>query len=601
MLRLLKALYRGIDTARRAAANLLFLLVLLAIAAVVWLAFSTPGIPSGTILEIPLNGSLVMSSSTLSTGRSVVSKVMGQSVEETTISDVTEALDLAARDPRIRAVVLRLDGLASAGPASVQEIGDALQRFRKTGRKVYAWADTYSQARWAIASNADETYMSPMGEVKLRGLESSGLYWGRLIDRLGITVSVVKAGAYKSAPEVYTRSGPSPEAVEAQRSWMGDEWEQLTGLMESARGMPAGAVHRWISGYLELLRQHNGDAAQAAADARMITALSSWSDLRSRLAGKSCVKDGCENAFTGFDQYLLAASGSVASDSKIGVVTLEGEITEGPVGTGKASSQSLVPLIQAAQADSSLKALIIQINSPGGSAVAAEQIREALKGFRSTGRPVVAYFGDMAASGGYWVSTAADKVVSSPLSITGSIGVFGIMPSFEKVLDRLGVGVSGMKTEEKGGEASLIARPGPDELQAAQLQVDNTYAKFLARVAKARGMTTAAVDKVGQGRVWTGRQAKQRGLVDELGNFGAAVAEASKLAGIKGDAELKYLQPAATQSIADMMLSGAQGSAAPSWLKGVLEFLHAGSSSIDAAARGRTVEVRAQTLWEPRL
>lgn len=603
VIRFLKGFYRGLDAARRFAANLIFLAIVLAVAGGIWFSLRSPGLPSETILEIDLNGSLVMTPSTLSTGRSMLSKVMGQSIEETAIGDVVEALQAASEDDRVQAVLLRLDRLASAGPASVQEVGEAVSAFRKSGRKVYAWSDTYSQARWAIAAHADEIYMHPMGEVKLKGLESSALYWGGLIRRLGVTVSVAKAGSYKSAPEAYTRTGPSPEAIEAQKDWMNDEWTRFAALMESARGMAPGAVHEWIGKYLEALRAHGGDAAAAAVDGGLVKELIGWSDLKSRLAGRSCVKDGCAGEFTGLAQYLSTEEGfGVPGEPKVGVITVEGEITEDPVGTGKAAASELVPLIQSAQADDSVKALVVQINSPGGSAVASEKIREALLAFRATGRPVVAYFGDMAASGGYWISTAAQQVVSNPFSITGSIGVFGIIPSFENVAQKAGVGVYSMKTEEKGISASALAKPSEAALESARLQVADTYAKFLDRVAKARGMTAGQVDAIGQGRVWTGSQAKERGLADALGTFSDAGLLAADLARLEGDVQLQYLQPQRSGTVSDFVFSNVlSSSAAPAWLKDAVSLWQSVPQAAGLEQDGRTASVQARSLWELRL
>lgn len=603
VIRFLKGFYRGLDAARRFAANLIFLAIVLAVAGGIWFSLRSPALPSETILEIDLNGSLVMTPSTLSTGRSMLSKVMGQSIEETAIGDVVEALQAAAEDDRVQAVLLRLDRLASAGPASVQEVGEAVSAFRKSGRKVYAWSDTYSQARWAIAAHADEIYMHPMGEVKLKGLESSALYWGGLIRRLGVTVSVAKAGSYKSAPEAYTRTGPSPEAIEAQKDWMNDEWTRFAALMESARGMAPGAVHEWIEKYLEALRAHGGDAAAAAVDGGLVKELIGWSDLKSRLAGRSCLKDGCAGEFTGLAQYLSTEEGfGMPGEPKVGVITVEGEITEDPVGTGKAAASELVPLIQSAQADDSVKALVVQINSPGGSAVASEKIREALLAFRATGRPVVAYFGDMAASGGYWISTAAQQVVSNPFSVTGSIGVFGIIPSFENVAQKAGVGVYSMKTEEKGISASALAKPSEAALESARLQVADTYAKFLDRVAKARGMTAEQVDAIGQGRVWTGSQAKDRGLADALGTFTDAGLLAADLARLEGDVQLQYLQPQRSGTVSDFVLSNVlSSSAAPAWLKDAVSLWQSVPQAAGLERDGRSASVQARSLWELRL
>ncbi len=570
LIRVFRGLYRLLDSSRRVTANILFALFVVIAAVAVWLAVRTPSVPDGTVLEIDLNGKMVTVPSALSGGRNWIARLAGNRAEETVAGDVTDALQAAAGDNRIKAVVVRLDQMSSAGPATIEEIGSAMKAFRDTGRKVYAWSDTYSQAQWAIASYASEIYLHPMGEVRVKGLEATGFYLGNLLKKIGVTVNVAKAGVYKSAPETFTNAAPSPEALEAQRFWLNDEWEQLSSAMEKARGLETGALSRWMSGYVGNLRKHGGDAAVMAEDSRLVDGLLGWQELRGKLAGRSCAKGGCNDSFTLFDQYLAAASVPHADgDGAVGVITLEGEITDEAVGgNGNASAGTIVSLIRSAEQDSSVKAVVLRVNSPGGSALAAEKIREALVELRGTGKPVVAYFGDMAASGGYWVSTAAQRLVSSPMSITGSIGVFGIVPTFENAMSKLGVGISSESTGTLGISSSPLVPLSKNAKEAAQLQVEGTYKKFLDRVAEARKMTPEEVDRIGQGRVWTGRQAAERGLVDQLGLFDDAADAAANLAGLKESYALKFFLPEATAGLADTLLAEIAGNASlPSWLR----------------------------------
>ena len=601
LIRFFRALYNGLDATRRFCANMLFALVLLVVIALVALAFSSPTVPDGSILSVDIRGRLVMNPSELGTGRRWLSRVTGKTTEETVISDVTEALRAAENDKRIQSVIIRLDSLSSAGPAAIQEIGKAVTAFQKSGRKVYAWSDTYSQARWAIAAYADEIFLHSMGSVGLKGLESTSLYWGDVLKKLGVSVNVLKAGAYKSAPEVFTQNGPSRESLEAQREWMQDAWSQLTGELETARRMPAGSIKEWIQGYLRALAAHEGDAAQTALDAKMVTGLSGWEELRGKLASKNCMKTGCKEEFIGYKDYLsLLDSSSNESDDRIAVVTIEGEITDGTSAPRESSAEDIVSEIRQALSDDSVKALLVQVNSPGGSAMASEKIREALLAFRESGRPVVAYLGDTAASGGYWVATAAQKIIANPMSVTGSIGVFGVVPTFEKALAKVGVGVHQFQTEPAGISSSLMQPLSPDAAEVARLQVQDTYSKFLKRVSGARGISIEKANAVGQGRVWTGRQAKDRQLVDELGCFEDAVSVTASLAGLDGDFSLKYMTQPVTQSLMEILLEGTLAdSVLPKSLKSAARLLLGGGEN--SAASPVPAGVQARSLWELRL
>ncbi len=598
MLRIFGKLYRGLDAVRRAIANVLFVLLLLFLFGGFWYGVKTPAIPSDAVLRIDLQGSLVMAPSALSGSRGLIAKAVGKEAEETAVGDVTDALYAAASDSRIRAVLLRTDGLAGAGPASVAEIGKAIKAFEKSGKPVIAWSDSYSQAQWAIASYADKVFVHPMGDVTIKGLEATGLYFGDTLKKIGVTVNVAKAGAYKSAPETYTENKPSSDSLEAQRYWMKDEWAQFSEEMEKARGLPAGTLAKWTENYIASLTAFKGNAAKAAESAGLVTGSMNFPDLLDQMTEKSCASEDCSGDFVTLQPYLSAAdiphsSGSAA----IGVVTLEGEISDASVSSINGSAESLVPLIRQAQADRSVRALVVQINSPGGSAVASEKIREALLSFKKSGRPVVAYFGDTAASGGYWVSTAADKVVTNPMSITGSIGVFGIMPTFENAVEKLSVGVH---SESVGGTGirSTPFMPMTDAAKkAAELQVENTYRGFLERVSKARGITEEEADAVGQGRVWTGRQAFERKLADQLGTSDDAAELAAELAGIGKDYELRFYYPEAASSITDLLMTEIRSDAVPSWIKETVNFFVRAEKT---AAEPQNVSrlIRAELPWK---
>ena len=601
LFRILRRLYLALDTTRRVTANVLFAFVMLLVIGLIWYGFRTPSIPSSSILEIDINGKVVMQPSALVGGRNWVAKMTGTRVEETTVSDVTDALRVARSDRRIKAVLLRLDHMTGAGPASIYEIGRAIKDYEASGHKVYAWSDSYTQAQWGIASHANEIYLHPMGEVKVRGLEATSFYLGSVLNKLGVTVNVAKAGAYKSAPEMFTNSAPSEDALTAQRFWLNDEWAQLSSAMETGRGLSQGYLKTWMDNYLDNLRRAGGDAARMAKETGLVNGIANWNDLRSRLAGHDCFSGACAGEFTSLGEYLgVAPLPHSSGDGAVGVVTLEGEITEESVGNGNASANALIAMIRDAEMDPSVKAVVLRINSPGGSALASEKIREALISLRKSGKPLVAYFGDMAASGGYWVSTAAQRVVSNPLSITGSIGVYGMMPTFDKSLAKLGVGVNSESTGTTGISSSPLVPFTSNAKAAAELQVSDTYAKFLYRVSQARNMTVEAVNNVAQGRVWTGRQAKERGLVDQLGTFDDAAEQAAKLAGIDKSYALKFFEPPATAGVADALLAQIASEAGlPVWIRTLA------ASAISAAdptsGEQKTSDfIQARTLWQVR-
>ncbi|MBS6155695.1 MAG: S49 family peptidase [Sutterella sp.] len=293
LFRILRRLYLALDTTRRVTANILFAFVMLLVIGLIWYGFRTPSIPSSSILEIDINGKVVMQPSALVGGRNWVAKMTGTRVEETTVSDVTDALRAARSDRRIKAVLLRLDHMTGAGPASIYEIGKAIKDYEASGHKVYAWSDSFTQAQWGIASNASEIYLHPMGEVKVRGLEATSFYLGSVLNKLGVTVNVAKAGAYKSAPEMFTNSAPSEDALTAQRFWLNDEWAQLSAAMETGRGLPQGYLKAWMDNYLENLRRAGGDAARMAKETGLVNGIANWNDLRSRLVGHDCFSGAC--------------------------------------------------------------------------------------------------------------------------------------------------------------------------------------------------------------------------------------------------------------------------------------------------------------------
>ena len=458
----------------------------------------------------------------------------------TRLRDVTRALSLAAEDKRIAAVHFRVQDLQKAGLASLREIGAAMDRVKAAGKKITVWSTGYSQIQYAVAAHANEVFVHPMGGVMLKGLSGTRLYWGSALKELGVTVHVYRAGDYKSAPEIFVRSEPSKESLAADRFWMKDIWWQYTANIESSRGLMPGAVDKVIATYPELLEKAQGDMSRVALDQSLIdwvhTADEVIDILRTRMGWKSAT----EERLLDYRLYLEAAE-TVPSGKRVAVVTIEGEIKDGGDGPGMTGERDAVQRIRAVRESPDYAALVVRIDSPGGSPVASELIRRELELVKKAGKPVVASFGDYAASGGYWVALGADTIVTDPMSITGSIGVFGMMPTFEKAIDRLSLGTGGVSTSPLADAMNPLKSVTPEYGKMMELSVARIYRDFISLVAKGRKMDEQKVAVLAQGRVFTGRQAIDMGLADTLGGLDVALAKAAEMANVPG-AQAEFIE-----------------------------------------------------------
>jgi protease-4 len=460
------------------------------------------------------------------------------------LRDLIAALDTAKDDSRVKAISLDLDGFLGGGQPAIAALGEKIREVKKT-KPVIAFATGYTADRYQIAAHASEIWMPAMGVLAIAGPGGNNLYFKGLLDKLGVTANVYRVGTYKAAVEPFTRSDMSPEARENSQALAGallETWRE-----DVARGRPAATagMARLLGDPVGVTRAANGDIAKAALDLKLVDRIGERRNYEERLAelgGKD--SDGPHL----YKRIKLAAYEEQAVDTPsgpIGVVTIAGEIVDGKAGPGRAGGETIVREIEQGLAENDLKALVVRVDSPGGSAMASEQIRQALLAAKAKKIPVVVSMGNVAASGGYWVATPGDYIFAEPSTITGSIGVFGVLPSFEGTLAKLGLGADGVKTTPLSGEPDLLNGPSPEADAIIQAGVEQVYRKFLTIVAESRRKSPADVDRIAQGRVWDGGTARQLGLVDGFGGFDEAVAKAAELAKLgKDDRGLTYLEKA---------------------------------------------------------
>lgn len=457
--------------------------------------------------------------------------------------DLTRSLKLAITDDRIKAVVLDLDGFLGGGQSSLSAIGEQLAALKKAGKPIYAYATSYTDDGYQLAAHANEIWLNPLGGVMLTGPGGSQPYIAGFIEKYGITANIYRVGTYKSAIEPFTRSDQSPEAKEALTAVLEEMWGNWRTEVEKAR--PDANIDYMLNTPGDAVEAFKGDIAKLSLDNKLVDKLGDHTEFGKYIAGKygeNTDKDIGGFASTSPDE-LLADMGEETNGGAIGVVTVAGTIIDGDAGAGSAAGNTISQLIYDALENDELKALVVRVDSPGGSVTASEQIRLALEEVKSRKIPIVISMGNLAASGGYWIATPANKIMADPSTITGSIGIFGIIPSFEKILGDYGVTSDGVKLSPLAGEPDILGGFDPEFDRVAQATIERGYQQFLERVAKARGKTVAQIDAIGQGRIWAGGTARQLGLVDQLGGLDEAIAEAAKLAKLgDGDWHVKYIE-----------------------------------------------------------
>jgi len=464
----------------------------------------------------------------------------GNAVRQYRLRDLIAALDQAKDDERVKAVALDLDGFTGGGQTAMTDLADAIRRVRAAHKPVVAYATGYTNDSYQLASAASEVWLNPLGAVLVSGPGGTNLYYKGLFDKLGVTANVYRVGTYKSAVEPYTRNDMSPEAKEnylALGQAMLESWRQS---VKQAR--PKADVDLFLKDLPGAVNAAGGDMAQAALKAGLVDKIGERRDFEARLT-----ELGGTDPKTGYKSIKLASYIADKVDEKptgpIGVVTIAGDIVDGKASGGTAGGETIANAIEDAVRKDDIKALVVRVDSPGGSVLASERIRQALLQAKDHKIPVVVSMGSVAASGGYWVATPADYIYAEPSTITGSIGVFGIIPSFQGTLQKLGVGADGVKTTPLAGEPDVLRGPSPEASQLIQAGIESTYRRFLGIVAQSRHKSPADIDKIAQGRVWDGGTAHQIGLVDGFGGMNEAIAKAAALAKLGDERGIRYLEP----------------------------------------------------------
>lgn len=450
-------------------------------------------------------------------------------IREYRLRDVVRALDGAATDDRIKAVALDLDSFLGGGQAALNNVAAAMAKVRRANKPVLAYATVYSDDSYLLAAQASEIWLNPMGAVLIAGPGGTNLYYKGLLDKLGVTANVYRVGTYKAAVEPFTRTDMSPESRQASQALANALWENWQDDVRRAR--PKAQVNAYVGAPVERVAAAQGDMAKAALAASLVDRLADRTQFGNRLAeivGRQDEKRPGSFKAIKYDAWI---GGNPEDESgQIGVLTVAGNIVDGKAGPGTAGAETIVDNLEKGLSQKNLKALVLRVDSPGGSTTASESIRQAVLEAKGRGLPVVVSMGSLAASGGYWVSTPADHIFAEPETITGSIGVFGILPSFQGSMQKLGLGADGIKTTPLSGEPDLLRGPSPVVGQLIQLSIENTYRRFIGLVSASRKLPPQRVNEIAQGRVWDGGTARQLGLVDGFGSLEDAIREAARRA-----------------------------------------------------------------------
>lgn len=463
---------------------------------------------------------------------------------------MVDSIRKAKDDKNITGMVLQLNDFAGADQPSLRYIGKALREFRDSGKPIFAIGDSYNQTQYYLASYANKVYLSPQGAVDLHGFATNNLYYKSLLDMLKVTTNIFRVGTYKSAVEPLIRDDMSPAAREADSRWIGGLWQNYLETVAANRQLTPQQLFPGAAGVLSGLQAAGSDTARYALDNKLVDELASRTAIENQLV-KTFGWDKQANDFNAISIYDYQPKPDANQGGKIAVVFANGAIMDGPQTPGNVGGDTTAAELRQARLDPAVKAVVFRVNSPGGSVSASEVIRSELAAVRAAGKPVVVSMGGMAASGGYWVSTPADYIIASPSTLTGSIGIFGIINTYEKTLDTLGVHTDGVATSPLADIAVTKALP-QEFSQMMQLNIENGYKNFLDLVAKSRKMTPQQVDQIAQGHVWLGSDAKANGLVDQLGDFDDAVKKAAELAKLQ-QWQLDWFVD--TPSLSDMVLS----------------------------------------------
>ena len=533
--------WRAVDSTRRGVLNVLFLVIVVVLLMAIFGGGIKP-IAKKTALVVEIKGSLVEQHSGNVREALMANVGAGEVHKSVQLRDVLTVLDNAAKDPQISSVLLLLDQMDGAGLAMLNEVGLAIERVKASGKPVIAWGSSFDQRQYSLASHATQVYLHPMGGVMIEGFGRYRNYYRDALDKVGVTVNLMKVGTYKSFAEPYIGNGPSPAAAEADAFLYNALWAGYTGDVEKNRKLPAGWIAQRIENLPALMEEAGGDSGKLALASKLVDGLKTRDEIRAMMIARGAPDDdGTSFRQVAFDEYLMRMRPALMGDG-VGVIVAAGEISDGNAPAGAIGGLSTANLIRKAREDKQIKAVVLRVDSPGGSAFGSELIRRELELTRAAGKPVVVSMGSVAASGGYWISMASDEVFADRATITGSIGVFAILPTAEKVVDKLGIHSAGVTTTWLADAYNPMRPLDPRFAQLIQSSVNHIYSDFTTKAAAARKTTQPKIDEVGQGRVWTGVQAKERGLVDTIGSYTDALKSAARRAKLADGYRVAYIE-----------------------------------------------------------
>ena len=544
---ILYGLWRGLDVLRR----FLHLVVLLVVFGFVVgaLRSSVPTVPLKAALLVAPEGRIVEQESGDPLQRAV-QQARGQGHAETLLWDLTDSIRAAAKDKRIAVLALDLEKLEGGGQPTLEELARALHEFRATGKKVIAYGDEMTQERYYLAAQADEIYLDPMGFVLIDGYARYRMFFKEALEKLGVDINVFRVGAYKSAVEEFTRTDMSPEDKQESNAYLGALWTSYQESVTRARKLPPDAVSKYVNTLAKTIPAAAGNAPQVALEAGLITGIKTRIEFEKRIidvVGQDDTSGSFKSVNTSDYVRVAHADMKIRADGKprVGVIVASGEILDGDQPPGTVGGESTARLIRQARLDRNIRAVVLRVDSPGGSVMASEEIYRELLALRTAGKPVIVSMSTLAASGGYYISAPADEIWASPATLTGSIGIFAIIPTIDKTLGKVGVTVDGVGTTPLAG-ALRIDRPMSDDSRALlQSQISRGYEEFLSRVSMGRKKSRDQIDAIAQGRVWAGVDAKRLGLVDQLGSFEDAARSAERHAKLT-DYEIEFVEPELT-------------------------------------------------------
>ncbi|ENG9750808.1 signal peptide peptidase SppA [Salmonella enterica] len=552
--------WRVLNFVREMVLNLFFIFLVL-VGVGIWMQIGNGNNSEQTVrgaLLLDISGVIVDKPSTNHRLGALGRQLFGASsdrLQENSLFDIVNAIRQAKDDRNITGIVLDLKNFTGADQPSMRYIGKALREFRDSGKPVFAVGENYSQGQYYLASFANKIWLSPQGQVDLHGFATNGLYYKTLLDKLKVSTHVFRVGTYKSAVEPFIRDDMSPAAREADSRWIGELWQNYLHTVSANRQISPQQLFPGAQAIIDGLTSVGGDTAKYALDHKLVDALASSADVEKALT-KQFGWSKTENSYRAISYYDYSLKTPADTGGTIAVIFANGAIMDGEETPGNVGGDTTASQIRDARLDPKVKAIVLRVNSPGGSVNASEVIRAELAAARAAGKPVVVSMGGMAASGGYWISTPANYIVASPSTLTGSIGIFGVINTVENSLSSIGVHSDGVSTSPLA-DISMTKALSPEVQQMMQLSIEYGYKRFITLVADARKRTPEQIDKIAQGHVWTGEDAKANGLVDSLGDFDDAVAKAAELAKLK-QWHLDYYQDEPT--VLDMVMDSMTGS-----------------------------------------